>query len=783
MTAKNPRIFLMACAAMLCASAFARRAPTAQKNLDFGAAAEIQIVFENPPEPAETRAAQLLADEILKIKNLCASPQNRFSNAPKRAKIIFRNTRALDARMPAAKLAGRNKYAVEIGAFAVVLEYPSAHKAGWIAGKFLREFCGAEYFSPAQWGAEYGAAALKFKTGRREFEPAYLGAALADFGGTERWRILNGFDTASPFFAFGHNLNKIFSGALFEKSPHLFAMRKTAGGKLARSPRGQPDLLSYQTQACAAEAALQALRTQKMFSIGIADSQEMDERPEYAKYKDGYFRGYPNWSAAVFEFSNEVARRVREKEPNAALGMLAYMICEKPPKFPVAQNLLPFCTTDRANSFLPEYEAEDFKNLEAWGKCGAGTFGIYEYLYGAPYLFARDISAASARAIAKARACGARLYFAESHSIWAYDAKKMWLIARLLETPNADAQKLEGEFFSRYYKTAAPAMREFFAAANRAWNPRKIPPRWLALYRAENALLLLGRDDIEAMRAALERAKAAAQKCPDKNAAMRVGETAAMFALTQSAHDFYASKIEMSDALQAGAPTEKLLEALKKYDALKGAFLRAQTAAKQNPHFGGEWLGLYNTERSAPLDKMAQTLYLRGVGGEKIAALKLAHTDLSAALNAVKAVEKFAALNFSVSRWENFAREFSTMGRDFENASMRAENGALVFRNCELSGIAKSFKTAENQSAVFSGEVKNISAPGTICYASLLFLDARGGELKRKTLVFNSRPETAFTLAGTAPANCAKVNIAVFATRQKAGDELSVKSLRLRVSE
>ena len=778
------KIFIICSVLIFCTIAFARWNIQEKKYLDFSNAKNVEVTTPNNATKFEIEVANILEEELRKIISVTGYKKSNFSTSPKIAKIVLINSKKLDEDIPISKLIRRNKYSIRIGKNRVELEYPSADKIGWIVGKFLRDFCNIKYFSPTEFGSDYNEANLKFKVGQHHFSPSFFAAAFSDFSTSKRWRILNGIDTQYNYFKFSHNLNKIISPKNFSEYPHLFALKKNPDGSLSPNIYGQPDLLNYRTQNTVAETAIKHFNKNKakMFSIGINDSQIVDEREEYLSYKDGYFRGYPNWSNSVFEFSNEVAKKVTQKNANAILGLLAYMICEKPPSFKLEKNLVPFYTTDRANNYDCKYQNTDLDILKKWGKSGVTTFGIYEYLYGAPYLMPRDFSDKSTLAIKEAHNAGARLYYAETFSIWGFDTKKMWITTRMLEDCSLDYSNLEKEFYLKYYRNASKPMQEFFDTANAIWKNRKIPTRWLAFYKAENTLELLNKARLTRMAEALEKASILAEKNDDKNVIKRVNEVTKYFEITQIAYQLYVTKIEMFDLLQAKCNVEKLILVLKKYDRIKSEFLEVQNKAMDKFN-NSKSFDIYNQERFAPLDKIAEFLYKNGVSTKDLNKFNFKNIDFTSQFKAIEDVEISASVLYSISKWKNFKDNFSTIEKDFENAYMGEHQNSLTFKNCELSGIAKDFIISEKEKIVFKGNVENICTPGTLCYASLVFLDEKKNELKRKTLVFPSRKNIDFTLADTAPNNSKIANISVFATRQKIGDVFKVKSIDVKISK
>ena len=765
-------------------SIFARGNSPLKEYINLSNADVVEIIIPAKATPFEKEVAAILETELKKTIEIKKHRKAHSYLSPAIAKIELINTHDLEQDVPISKLLKRNNYSIRVGKNRIELTYPSADKIGWVVGKFLRDFCNIKYFSPTEFGTEYDWSILKIKRGEHQFCPSYFAANFSDFKSSKRWRILNGIDVQYTYFKFGHNLNKIIPPKDYKKHPHLFALKKNADGTLCPNFYAQPDLLNPKTHKFVAEKAIEALNDEhiKMFSIGINDTQSVDERSKYESYKDGYFRGYPNWSAAIFSFSNEVAKLVAKQKPNAILGLLAYMICEKPPSFKLEKNLIPFYTTDRLNNYNIDYQIEDFKILQQWGNCGTETFGVYEYLYGIPYLMPRDFSDKSSSAISFAQKCGARLYYAEAFALWGFDTKKMWIISRMLEDSSLQYDILERQFYAQYFKSAKAPMQKFFTIANIIWKDRKIPTRWLAFFRAENTLSLLNENYLAQMSEALLEAEKLAKLESDENLIKRIEETRKCFEITKTAYELYISKIEMHNLLQTDVPAEKLIKSLQKYDTLKTKFLIAQKNA-QNSFTHTDCFDLYNQERFAPLDKVIQRLYEKGITLQDFSKLKLKNVNVSATFNAIEKLNSCKHFSFTITNWKNFDCIFSTMHKDFENAYMKEEQGVLTFKNCELSGIAKNFNINPFDKIIFSGKIENVSTPGSLCYASLVFLNENNKEIERKTLVFNSqKDDNTFILANIAPTSAKKVNISIYATRQKAKDILRIKNLSIKIS-
>ena len=808
----------------------------AARVLDFSRAGGVQI--ELPPDASDSEkfAARLLREELLKIIPSAAEnagvpeagcetglPRGGCRKGkwfrPQTARFRFVNTRKIDGRTPLSDLARRNSYSVRVGSNCVELRYPSEDKAAWIVGKFLRGYCGAEYFSPSESGADYGEARAVFGRGEREFVPSYFASNIFDPNASSRWRALNGIDCGGRYFAFSHNLSAIFPRGEFFDNPNFYRAAYI-GGVLRRVPSGQPDFLNPQAAEKAAEFVLEKSERSRMVSIGINDSQLVDERPEYENYKRGYFRGFPDWSAAVFEFSNRVAKKVAEQNPNAILGCLAYMICENPPPFKLEKNIVPFFTTDRANYADADYKRQDIAALRRWGEC-ANVFGIYDYLYGFPYVYPRDTTRYAARGIAAAREFGARFYFAETYALWGFDAKKMWIVARMLEDSAADFDLLETEFYRRYYKAAAADMKAFFDIAERVFARRGVAPRWLAFYKTESVAELFDLATIAEMSEALARAEISARRCGDAKVLLRVREAADFFGGSKAAYNLYRAKIALWDAVAAsrdlrcggGSGAAGRASAVAKYARSIRVYNEAVREVNAKYPYAKFEAVRADADKYAPVDAAVSAL-----GGEFFASgifddvlPRGAVCDVLRASSGAKREEGrggVSAQKFEFSDFSDFRRWFEFYALDYDSMRVAAvprgravgagagrsagaasgggfcaerKTSALEFENCERSGIFKRAKIAEGSVAKLSGRVSNRAGAGTICYAGLVFLDSRGAVLGRKTLIFPSRENVDFVVSQIAPKGAASCAASVFATRQKRGDVLVLESFDFEI--
>ena len=491
-----------------------------------------------------------------------------------------------------------------------------------------------------------------------------------------------------------------------------------------------------------------------MFPMGIGDYSEFDERAPTLARKRGYFRGFPDYSEAVFEFSAKAARLVAKKHPGKFVGCIAYLACEKPPPFKLPQNLVPYFTTDRANYFDAKYKAEDFKALDEWGKA-AGNFGIYDYAYGAPYPLPREIGGEIACGIARAHRAGARLYYAELNPIFAYDAKKCAEIFAAIETPSdASAPKrAAGEFFENFYGPAAGAVERFFETAERTWignrAQRRDATRWLGLFKLESSAEIFSEDAFDF-----------GKKCREE----------------------YFLKKKIFECVNAGESPEKverLVRGLRAASEKKSkAFAELENAGEYSaPAF----MEMMFTENLDPSVQAAEYLLAKGADGNSLGAL-FSEEEIALAKASAGGAREAAGIDGSFEGSGGGDLERPPVPRawlpyecDYDGASMAVSKRAArsgkygaEFLMCENSAISAASKISEGDILIFA------------------FFGNGGKYLGRKTSLFHvsgGEKFSRFLCAARAPKGSQMAVASLFASRMKEGDFLFADDLRLRKAD
>ena len=167
-------------------------------------------------------------------------------------------------------------------------------------------------------------------------------------------------------------------------------------------------------------------------------------------------------SDRVFHLANAVAKALRQMDPEAWVGLYAYSSHRLPPTIKVEPNVYVQVAMgfNRTQYTLPELVERwsgkvgaiglrEYYGVEAWdwglpGRARGGRVAYHQEWI--PFYAARKLNAINA----------------ETNANWGAQALGLYVAARLMWNPKADAEKLSGEFFQLAFRKAAPAMRKFF---------------------------------------------------------------------------------------------------------------------------------------------------------------------------------------------------------------------------------------------------------------------------------------------------------------------------------
>lgn len=482
---------------------------------------KIFIAAENPAS-GEISAALDVAEWLCRIAQAKAGVPVETEDGDPRSLaeiptgIYVGNTRAA-AKLGIFAPAGEGEtYVIETRGNAVFIVGRTPTATRLAAAEFLRVALGAEFVWPGADGAEWEPRAeIPFPRLRVEHLPAFpwRRVGMRD----ETWAIHLGFGDLPRY---SHNLGGIFTKKIFAEHPELaptvFGVPRP---NLAGYYAPQPNLAAESAVPVAVAAALEFFEKNPaapMFPLGINDCTAWDESPasEQAYGALSYFRNLPNRSAYYYEFVNRVADAFRG---NAALaeksvGAIAYLDVQDAPPFPMRENTVPVLCADRSMWVFPAFREEDKALMRRWAGSGAGTWGVYDYYYGTPFLFPRLWLEEEAEAIKFVHANGGKIFYAECGPVVAFDAPKVWLASRLLREPDADADAILADYYEKTFGPAAPAMRKFYDFACGVWKNQGGQCRWIKGWNNENSIELFPSDALTAARSILAEAQAALPK-------------------------------------------------------------------------------------------------------------------------------------------------------------------------------------------------------------------------------------------------------------------------------
>lgn len=183
-----------------------------------------------------------------------------------------------------------------------------------------------------------------------------------------------------------------------------------------------------------------------------------------------YDRKHVQLSDRIFTYANEVARRVREKNPAKSCGMFAYTYYNKPP-VKIAElepNLYLSFVYQSAAHRDPENLREWRDSVSGWQKLGARLvvregWGNH-YYHDMAFIHDRQILAN----LAEASSLGFVAAYGEGSKSFATMAPNFWAIAHMMWDPKRDITKVMPDFYHSAYGPVAKEMEAFFGAYSRA---------------------------------------------------------------------------------------------------------------------------------------------------------------------------------------------------------------------------------------------------------------------------------------------------------------------------
>lgn len=427
-----------------------------------------------------------------------------------------------------------------------------------------RDVLGARWFWPTDLGLEYfGRPPQKFAEGIWKEAPSFAQRTLrpvqTDYGRRNR---------LNRSFKFNHALADIFTPQLFETNREVFSVVKgrvrEPKGNRARDP--QPHLAHPKAIDIAAEAAIAHFSSNpaaNSFSLSINDNVMFDESEQTQALVTPlkYFRTRPDYTDYVFGFMNAVAEKVFDEagywqtvdgEPRY-LTALAYFWTEPSPSIELHSRVMPVLTSDRAQWHDSDYRAEDKALIARWADSGAERIATWDYYFGAPYPYPRQMSDWIDQSLKYLSNEGVDVFFSQLPSAWGLDGPKAWLASELLWNVNQDADALLDEYYTHFFGDAAEPMRAFYGMAESHRNQHEGRADWIKFYKDEAGIGLFPLELLAEMRGLLNQAKAAVEG--DIRRAARVDIVSQAFAFTQAYAEFNQSRRSLVIETLAGSPS------------------------------------------------------------------------------------------------------------------------------------------------------------------------------------------------------------------------------------
>ncbi len=183
-------------------------------------------------------------------------------------------------------------------------------------------------------------------------------------------------------------------------------------------------------------------------------------------------------SDRIFTYANEVARRVRERDPAKGCGMFAYTFYNKPPQriAKLEPNLYLSFVFQSAAHRDAENLREWRETVKGWQKLGAKMvvregWGNH-YYHDLPMLHPRQIIAN----LAESQQMGFVAAYGDIGKCFATAAPNYWAVTHMMSDPRRDTRHLMLDFYESAYGPVADEMQAFFETYERAldanWSKR-----------------------------------------------------------------------------------------------------------------------------------------------------------------------------------------------------------------------------------------------------------------------------------------------------------------------
>ena len=570
-----PRILALTCLLLLSVSL------RAGGLFDAGVWAPIMLPAE--PEVDELHAARTLADWCERVTGV--RPETRYEakgvRSPALAIYVGRTAAARSAGIKAPAEEGDSARRAVVGQSVFLLgNNPGATRIA--VGRFCEQHLGVFFAFPGERGADWQPRYQLGFPGPDVFRPDFRWRQLSGLNElSEDWAFSVGFGRTP---AFSHGLYRIFDHDLWKQEPMLFPM---VNGKSVEPKGDALDPNPHLDNPRAPEIGAKYARTffqqnPAAFSVpfGVNDTLKFDDSAE----SEGWYRDRPVRTDYVFGFYNAVADSAWApdgdlKGERHAIGALAYLQTTRAPSIKLRPSIFPWVCADRTAYADPAFAAQDRANLTAWAKSGVSRLGVYDYLYGAEVASPRVNLAALIQSIHVTYTAGARGWYAEAYPLWAFDAPKLWVAAKLLENRMANTAELRRTWFVRAYGPAADEMTAVYAQIEAAWKRDAIvggKDQFLRHFHDQRGALVLSAEEI----AAVSRSLVIAQQIlrdPTKDAAARRRQTWRLVQFVE-AWDLYLGFRELVQARRVVPTAEARITSLRRLTKAEAGYLAKEAS-------------------------------------------------------------------------------------------------------------------------------------------------------------------------------------------------------------
>jgi hypothetical protein len=340
-------------------------------------------------------------------------------------------------------------------------------------GRFCEQVLGITFCQAGIKGADYSQLKEISIPSADLFQPAFYWRAVGGLSNevSKDWAYSVGYGNCP---AFSHNLYKIFTENEWKLDPTFFAegqqgyIKPTGSGNDANPNLNHPQAATVARRY--AEDWFKNNPDSTSVAMGLNDSLVFDKKVE----SEGWFRDRPVRTDYLIGFLNKVTEgswlnQVNTPASKRMVGTLAYMDTLKAPTIKVNADIFPWVCVDRMGYANEEFAQQDIENCTAWVKSGADHVGAYDYWYGNSFCIPRINFSAQAKSIKSVNQIGVTGWYAELYPVWAFDAPKAWVGAKLLENPAANPDALLSLWFKSAYGPAEEPMRNIFKVIEDEW--------------------------------------------------------------------------------------------------------------------------------------------------------------------------------------------------------------------------------------------------------------------------------------------------------------------------